>query len=214
MSILFCKNLDIEIAGNILLSNITFRLEYGKKAGLIGANGAGKTTLLRAIMGNIPYEKGTIYRPEIIGYLPQTTLNLRDDQGMVLDSMLTERQDILEMRSNLRFLELKMSHEADEKTVEQYGELTERYERSGGYALEAQVRRILSGLGLEQEQSKDTTHLSGGQKTRLALGKLLLKEPELLILDEPTNHLDIEALEWLENYLANYPHRRLRPALP
>lgn len=204
MSILFCKNLDIEIAGNKLLSNITFRLEHGQKAGLIGANGAGKTTLLGAIMGNISYQKGRIYRPEIIGYLPQTIINLQEDQETVLDSMLAERQDILEMRSNLRFLEIKMAQQADEKTVEQYGELREQYERSDGYALEAQVRRILSGLGLEKEQNKDTKHLSGGQKTRLALGKLLLKEPELLILDEPTNHLDIEALEWLENYLANY----------
>lgn len=203
MSILFCRNLDIEVAGSKLLENVTFRLEQGEKVGLIGANGAGKTTLLRVIMGDHPYENGMIDRPETIGYLSQTPMNFQT-QGNVFDSMLFERTDILEMRSNLRFLEIKMSQDAEEKTLEQYSNLTEKYERSGGYALEAQVRKILSGLGLESEQSKDISLLSGGQKTRLALGKLLLREPELLILDEPTNHLDIEALEWLENYLGEY----------
>lgn len=203
MSILFCKSLEIEVAGSKLLENITFRLEPGEKVGLVGANGAGKTTLLRAVMGEIPYENGTIDRPLTVGYLPQTLTNT-NDQGTVFDSMLTERKDILEMRSKLRFLEIRMSQVADEKTLDQYSSLTERYERSGGYALEAQVRRILFGLGLEQEQTKDIALLSGGQKTRLALGKLLLREPELLILDEPTNHLDIQALEWLENYLEDY----------
>lgn len=204
MSILFCRNLSIEVAGNTLLEDISLRLEQGEKAGLIGVNGAGKTTLLRAIMGEIPLVKGDIHRPATIGYLPQTTLHLAE-QGIVLEAMLAERRDILDMRSQLRYLEIRMAQEADEKILEQYSSLTEKYERAGGYALESQVRRILSGLGLEQEQSKKVSFLSGGQKTRLALGKLLLREPELLILDEPTNHLDLEALEWLENYLGEYP---------
>lgn len=204
MSILFCKNLDIEVAGSRILEEITFRIEQGEKVGLVGPNGAGKTTLLRAIIGEIPTENGTLHRPSQIGYLPQALVEIQDP-GTVFDSLLAERKDILEMRSNLRFLEIRMAQEADEKTMEQYSTLLESYERAGGYALEAQVRRIISGLGLEAEQGKDSTLLSGGQKTRLALGKLLLREPELLILDEPTNHLDMEALEWLENYLAEYP---------
>jgi ATP-binding cassette subfamily F protein 3 len=204
MSILFCKSLEIEVAGSSLLDNITLRLEPGEKAGLAGANGAGKTTLLRVIMGEHPLEKGDIFRPSTIGYLPQTVLD-DQEQGTVFDAMLAERQDILDMRSSLRYLEIRMSQEADEKTMDQYSSLTEKYERNGGYALEAQIRKILTGLGLADDLSKDRTSLSGGQKTRLALGKLLLREPELLILDEPTNHLDIEALEWLENYLVGYP---------
>lgn len=203
MSILLCKNLEIEVAGSTLLQNISFRLEQGEKAGLVGANGAGKTTLLRVLLGEHPLENGEVFRPGTIGYLPQTAV-LLEDTGTVFDAMLVERQDILNMRSNLRFLEIRMSQEADEKTLEQYSALMEKYEHAGGYALEAQVRKILSGLGLEDAQSKAAALLSGGQKTRLALGKLLLREPELLILDEPTNHLDIEALEWLENYLQEY----------
>ncbi len=203
MSILLCRNLDIEVAGSTLLHNISFRIEPGEKASLVGPNGTGKTTLLKVIMSEHPLESGDISRPGTIGYLPQTVLHFQE-QGTVFDAMLTERQDILDMRSNLRFLEIQMSQEADEKTLDQYSSLTEKYELAGGYALEAQIRRILAGLGLEDSQSKETTLLSGGQKTRLALGKLLLREPELLILDEPTNHLDIEALEWLENYLQEY----------
>lgn len=203
MSILVCKNLEIEVAGSTLLHNISFRLEQGEKAGLVGANGAGKTTLLRVLMGEHPSENGKIFRQGTIGYLPQTAV-LAEETGTVFDTMLAERQDILNMRSSLRFLEIRMSQEADAKTLEQYSTLTGEYEHAGGYALEAQVRKILTGLGLEDSQSKAATFLSGGQKTRLALGKLLLREPELLILDEPTNHLDIEALEWLENYLQEY----------
>jgi len=203
MSILLCKNLEIEVAGSTLLENISFRIEQGEKISLVGSNGAGKTTLLRVIMGEIPYEKGEIVRPSTIGYLPQKAIK-DDDQGTVFDALLAQRQDIMDMRSQLRFLEIRMSQEADEKTLEQYSTLTEKYELVGGYALEAQVRKILAGLGLTNAQSKGCTLLSGGQKTRLALGKLLLREPELLILDEPTNHLDIEALEWLESYLVDY----------
>lgn len=204
MSILFCRSLRIEVAGETLLDNISFRMEQGEKAGLIGVNGAGKTTLLRAVIGEIPTAAGEIFIPPVIGYLPQAAQSI-EEQGNVFEAMLAERQDILDMRSRLRYLEIRMSEEAEEKVLEQYSSLTEKYEHSGGYALESKVRKILAGLGLEREQNKEVAILSGGQKTRLALGKLLLKEPELLILDEPTNHLDLEALEWLENYLSEYP---------
>ncbi|RNC29670.1 MAG: putative ABC transporter ATP-binding protein YheS [Candidatus Dichloromethanomonas elyunquensis] len=206
MSILLCKHLEIEASGSSLLKNISFRLEQGEKVGLVGANGAGKTTLLRVVMGEIPYEKGEINRPAAIGYLAQNAA-AADGQSActVFQSMLAERQDILEMREDLRFLEIRMSQEADGKTLEQYSKLTEKYELAGGYALEAQARKILAGLGLSQDHDKSCENLSGGQKTRLALGRLLLQQPELLILDEPTNHLDIEAIEWLENYLDDFP---------
>jgi len=203
MSILFCNNLNIEIAGNLLLKNVTFRIERGDRVGLLGQNGAGKTTLLRAIVGDLPEASSSIEIPVTLGYLPQTP-PYTDDIGNVFDSMLVQRKDVLELRSNLRCLEIRMAERYNEKDLEQYGNLIEKYERIGGYALEARIRKILAGLGLEKEQSKDISLLSGGQKTRLALSKLLLKEPELLVLDEPTNHLDIEALEWLEKYLDNY----------
>lgn len=203
MSIIHGRNLDIEVAGSTLLADIAFRIEQGDKVGLIGLNGAGKTTLIRAVLGEIAHENGEIYRNGTIGYLPQTP-DLEILSGNVFEAMIAERSDILDMRRDLRFLEIRMSEQADEKTLEQYSMLTARYEAAGGYSLEAQVRRILTGLGLAQEQTQEIPHLSGGQKTRLSLGRLLLREPDLLILDEPTNHLDIEALEWLENYLAEY----------
>ncbi|MGI6449400.1 MAG: ABC-F family ATP-binding cassette domain-containing protein [Desulfitobacteriia bacterium] len=203
MSILFTKNLTLEAAGNTILENISFRLEQGEKTGLIGANGAGKTTLLKAIVGELAPASGELHCSVSLGYLPQAAVKT-DDRGTVFEAMLAERQDILDMRSRLRYLEIRMAQEAEEKILEQYSKLTESYERTGGYALESRVRRILAGLGLAEEHSKDVSSLSGGQKTRLALSKLLLREPELLILDEPTNHLDLEALEWLENYLGEY----------
>ncbi len=203
MSILVCKNLEIEVAGSKLLDNISFKLEQGEKAGLVGPNGSGKTTLLRAIVGELPYQAGEVILTASMGYLPQTA-KIDENLGSVFEAMLTERKDILDMRSKLRYLELRMAEINDDKALEQYSTLTEKYELNGGYALEAGIRKILSGLGLEHEQNKAISFLSGGQKTRLALGKILLREPELLILDEPTNHLDIEALEWLENYLAAY----------
>jgi ATP-binding cassette subfamily F protein 3 len=204
MSILLCKNLEVEVAGSTLLNDVNLRLEKGEKAGLIGPNGAGKTTLIKVITGELSPAGGFVACQAEIGYLPQTTQDY-DHRGTVFECLLKERNDILEMRQRLRTLEQKMSQTADNKVLDQYGILTEQYENSGGYALEAKIRRILTGLGLAGEQEEEAGNLSGGQKTRLALGKLLLREPELLILDEPTNHLDLEALEWLENYLSAYP---------
>ncbi len=203
MSILYCNGLEIEVAGSTLLDHITLRLEKGQKAGLVGANGAGKTTLIRAVMGEIAHENGDINWQGTVGYLPQTTASTAE-HGTVFEQMLAERQDILDLRDNLRSLENKMAEQADEKTLERYSLFTEQYERAGGYALEARIRKILTGLGMDRHQTTEANHLSGGQKTRLALGKLLLRDPDVLILDEPTNHLDIEALEWLENYLGDY----------
>ena len=204
MSILICNSLDIEVGGTLLLQNVSFRVERGEKIGLIGENGAGKTTLLKAIVGELPLAKGSLDRASTIGYLPQTPA---DDYatGTVFDVMLSEKKEILEMRDAISRLEVLMAESTNEKILEQYGNLIERYERSGGYALEAQIRRILSGLGLGEDYTKKVSELSGGQKTRLALSKLLLIQPELLILDEPTNHLDIDALEWLEKFLQSYP---------
>ncbi len=200
MSILYCQGCGVDIAGEALLRNITFALEATDKAGLVGPNGAGKTTLIKAFLGKWPLESGQVHLSATVGYLPQNP-SLHEG-GTVFEAMLEERADLGQMQDELRLLEQKMG--ADEKLLSRYAELTERFEREGGYALEAQIRKILAGLGLSEERNALVKRLSGGQKTRLALGKLLLRSPELLVLDEPTNHLDIAALEWLESFLRHY----------
>ena len=203
MSVLFCRNCGVDISGEPLFRRVSFALESGEKAALVGPNGAGKTTLIRACLGDIRLESGEVQILGSYGYLPQTPII--EDEGSVFECVLRERADLLQMQDQLRELEEKMALTHSEKVMEQYAALTESFERQGGYALEALVRRILAGLGLEEEINSLVNTLSGGQKTRLALCKLLLRSPELLILDEPTNHLDIAALEWLEGYLRDYP---------
>lgn len=202
MSILYCRNCGVDISGEALFRQVTFGIEPGEKVGLVGPNGAGKTTILRACLGELRLESGQVQITGTYGYLPQNPLIT--ETGTVWDSMLEERAEIIQMREQLRALEERMAEAPEDKVFEQYSNLTESYERSGGYALEAQIRKILSGLGLEKETQTLVARLSGGQKTRLALSKLLLSSPELLVLDEPTNHLDMDALEWLENFLRGY----------
>jgi len=203
MSVLFCRDCGVDISGEPLFRQVSFAIENGEKAALVGPNGAGKTTLIRACLGDVRLESGEVQILGSYGYLPQTPIV--EDDGNVFQCVIQERADLLQMQEQLRELEAKMAHNPSEKVMEQYAALTESFEGQGGYALEALVRRILAGLGLEAEMNSLVTTLSGGQKTRLALCKLLLRSPELLILDEPTNHLDIGALEWLEGYLRDYP---------
>ncbi|MHB1653952.1 MAG: ABC-F family ATP-binding cassette domain-containing protein [Desulfitobacteriaceae bacterium] len=202
MSILYCRDCGVDVAGEALFRDVSFALELGDKVGLVGPNGAGKTTLIRACLGEWFLESGQVHLTGTVGYLPQTPS--LEETGTVFQSMLMVRADIIRLREQLHTLERQMAEEHDGKILERYAALTESYEREGGYALEAQIRKILAGLGLEKEVGLAVSRLSGGQKTRLALGKLLLRSPELLILDEPTNHLDISALEWLEGFLREY----------
>lgn len=202
MSILSCHNCSVDIAGEPLFQNLTFAIEKDEKVGLIGPNGAGKTTLLKACLGEYPLEAGQIILSGEVGYLAQAP-ELAGG-GKVFENMLNVRSDLLQMRAELHEFEQRITALPQERLLKQYALLTEKYEQEGGYALEAQVRRILAGLALDRETETPVEHLSGGQKTRLALAKLLLRAPSLLILDEPTNHLDLEALEWLENFLRNY----------
>ncbi len=201
MSLLLCRDCGVDVAGEPLFRQVTFAIEKGEKLGLIGPNGAGKTTLLRACLGDWPLETGKVEIKGSWGFLPQTPV-LADD-GNVWAAMLAERADLCELADRLRTLEEEIA--TNQNLYDQYAAVTERFEREGGYALEATVRKILAGLGLEQEKATPISRLSGGQKTRLALAKLLLRSPDLLVLDEPTNHLDLEALEWLEGFLSDYP---------
>lgn len=202
MSLLFCRDCGVDISGEPLFRRVSFALENGEKAALVGPNGAGKTTLIRACIGDMRLESGEVQILGSYGYLPQTPIV--EDEGKVFECVIQERADLLQMQEKLRELEDRMASNPSEKVMEQYSALTESFERQGGYALDALVRRILAGLGLEAETNSQVASLSGGQKTRLALCKLLLRAPELLILDEPTNHLDIAAIEWLEGYLRDY----------
>ncbi|MEW8988062.1 MAG: ATP-binding cassette domain-containing protein, partial [Bacillus sp. (in: firmicutes)] len=196
-----------------VLSDISMKIEPGERIGLVGVNGAGKSTLLKIIAKEIPYDSGELYvgRETKIGYLRQNSgLNFGNTIEFEMRSVFS---DLIKIEQELRSLEAKMGEptlmdnpEQFEKTLSQYTEKSEWFMQHGGYEFEAKIRSILNGMGFaDTSQETLIDHLSGGQKTRLALAKILLQQPNLLILDEPTNHLDFATLAWLEGYLQSYP---------
>ncbi len=191
-----------------ILKNVSFHIEDNEKATIVGINGAGKTTLLRIIMGELPADDGlvTFSKDKTVGYLSQH--EAVSGENTIYQELLSVKQDILDMEQQMHTIELQMktaSGDLLDKLMDNYAALTHAYETGGGYAYRSELVGVLKGLGFaEEEFSKSVSTLSGGQKTRVALGKLLLLKPNLIILDEPTNHLDLQSIAWLETYLLNY----------
>lgn len=207
--ILACQNIEKSFDGELLLQDVNFHIEEREKAALIGINGAGKTTLLRIIMGELPADNGQVIlsRGKTIGYLAQH--QEIDTNLSIYGSLLEMKQHILDIEQNMRALEKEMKHASGEelsKIMESYSRLTQKFEQENGYACKSEIIGVLKGLGFEEKDfDKMVSTLSGGQKTRVALGRLLLSSPDIILLDEPTNHLDMDSIAWLETYLLNYP---------
>lgn len=191
-----------------VLKNVSFHIEDNEKAAIVGINGAGKTTLLRIIMGELPADEGlvTFAKDKTVGYLSQH--EAVSGENTIYQELLSVKQDILDMEQQMHTIELQMKTASGDllsKLMDSYAALTHAYETRNGYAYKSELVGVLKGLGfVEEEFSKSVSTLSGGQKTRVALGKLLLLKPNLIILDEPTNHLDLQSIAWLETYLLNY----------
>ncbi len=206
--ILSCQNICKSFNDKNILQNISFHIEDQEKAAIVGINGAGKTTLLRIIVGELQADEGNVVlsKNKSLGYLTQN--QSVDSNHTIYEELLTVKQDLIDLEQRIRQMELEMksvSGIALEKLMDSYALLTHQFESGGGYSYRSELAGVLKGLGfLEEEFGKPVCTLSGGQKTRVALGKLLLLSPDLIILDEPTNHLDMSSIAWLETYLLNY----------
>ncbi len=206
--VLSCQNISKSFGTDEVLKDISFHIEANEKAAIVGINGAGKSTLLKIIMQEETADSGEVIlaKNKTIGYLAQ----YQDVSGhhTIYDEVLHSREDILAMEARLREMEEQMNHQTGdslETLLETYHKLNHEFELQNGYAYRSEVTGILKGLGFTDEEfGKQMSELSGGQKTRVSLGKLLVTKPDVLLLDEPTNHLDMESIRWLETFLLNY----------
>ena len=206
--ILSCNNISKSFGTYVIIKSCSFNIEDHEKAAIVGINGAGKSTLLKIITGIEPADTGlvTLAKDKTLGYLAQQQ-NLGSD-NTIYDELLSVKQYILDMEKELRSIEKRMNT-ADgdelENLMKKYSDLNHRFEMENGYAYKSEITGVLKGLGFSEEDfTLNVNTLSGGQKTRVALGRLLLAKPDIILLDEPTNHLDMESIRWLENYLLNY----------
>ena len=206
--ILACQNIQKSFGTDVILKNASFHIEDREKAAIVGINGAGKSTLLKIIVHQMDADGGEVIlsKGKALGYLAQH--DAVSSENTIYEELLSVKQDILDMEKKIRSLEQEMKTlegEALTAVLETYNRLNTEFEHRNGYACQSEVTGVLKGLGFQEDEfSKKVSTLSGGQKTRVALGKLLLTAPDIILLDEPTNHLDMQSIAWLENYLLNY----------
>lgn len=206
--VLACNNISKSFGIDEIIKNASFHIEEREKAAIVGINGAGKTTLLRIIMGEYQADSGEVIiaKDRTIGYLAQHQKLSSDNT--IYDELMSVKRDIIELEQKIRRLELEMHSKEGvelEAVMEAYSKSTHQFELQNGYAYKSEVVGVLKGLGFDESDfEKKMNTLSGGQKTRVALGRLLLSKPDIIMLDEPTNHLDMNSIAWLENYLVNY----------
>ena len=207
--VLSCQNIGKSFGEESILSQVSFQLEEGEKAALVGPNGAGKTTLLRILTGHLEADEGTVAlaKGKTLGYLSQ--IQKVEGGRTVYEEVKSARAQVFALEEQIRQVEASLgtlTGQAQQEQLELYHQLSSQYEQENGFAAASQIAGVLKGLGFQEKDfDKKVDTLSGGEKTRVALSRLLLEGPSILLLDEPTNHLDLEATAWLETFLGNYP---------
>lgn len=209
--ILACQNISKSFGTDEIVKHVSFHVEDHEKVAIVGINGAGKSTLLKIIMGELSADEGevTLAKNKSIGYLAQ--YQDIDSANTIYEEVLASCGKLIEMEARLRKMEDAManassqSEGAMEELMDRYNQFSHEFDLQGGFTFRSEITGVLKGLGFTEEDFTKRMHeLSGGQKTRVALGKLLVTKPDIIMLDEPTNHLDMESISWLENYLLNY----------